>query len=474
LCRVDIIEKAEVVSLVGQKIRALLHEIGPAFEVFSEYRIHLVSQAANDLNLSFVVEEGQAHRLLKKLHSSLVRPMENDLVFGPTWDELQADKLPVSVASEPWWINKRERLLEIGAAQSSAYVYDLKTVNIACRNLRALQNIDRVYYAMKANNHPDILRTVEASGVNLECVSPGEINHVLTLFPDIDRKRILFTPNFAPRAEYEYALEKGVWLTLDDLYPLREWGEIFTGFEILLRLDTGLGRGHHEHVRTAGVHSKFGIPLNELDEAQKLAEKHGISIVGLHAHTGSGILQSDNWQNVAETLIEAAKIFPDVRILDLGGGLGVPEKPGQHALNMQGLDNSLAGLKQAHPQYEFWLEPGRYIVAEAGVLLASVTQTKGKGEVRYVGISTGMNSLIRPALYGAYHEIVNLSRLSESAGFVVNIVGPICESGDKLGSDRLLPVCQEGDVLLIANVGAYGHVMSSNYNLRSPASEVVI
>ena len=474
LCRVDIIEKAEVVSLVGQKIRALLHEIGPAFEVFSEYRIHLVSQAANDLNLSFVVEEGQAHRLLKKLHSSLVRPMENDPVFGPTWDELQADKLPAPVAVEPWWTNKRERLLEIGAAQSSAYVYDLETVNIACKNLRALQNIDRVYYAMKANNHPDILRTVKASGVNLECVSPGEINHVLTLFPDIDRNRILFTPNFAPRAEYEYALGKGIWLTLDDIYPLREWGEIFAGFEILLRLDTGLGRGHHEHVRTAGVHSKFGIPLNELDEAQKLAEKHGISIVGLHAHTGSGILQSDNWQNVAETLIEAAKIFPDVRILDLGGGLGVPEKPGQHALNMQGLDNSLAGLKQTHPQYEFWLEPGRYIVAEAGVLLASVTQTKGKGEVRYVGISTGMNSLIRPALYGAYHEIANLSRLGESAGFVVNIVGPICESGDKLGSDRLLPVCEEGDVLLIANVGAYGRVMSSSYNLRSPAPEVAI
>jgi diaminopimelate decarboxylase/aspartate kinase len=310
--------------------------------------------------------------------------------------------------------------------------------------------------------------------VNLECVSPGEINHVLTLFPDIDRNRILFTPNFAPRAEYEYALEKGIWLTLDDIYPLREWGEIFAGFEILLRLDTGLGRGHHEHVRTAGVHSKFGIPLNELDEAQNLAEKHGISIVGLHAHTGSGILQSDNWQNVAETLIEAARIFPDVRILDLGGGLGVPERPGQHALNMQGLDNSLAGLKRAHPQYEFWLEPGRYIVAEAGVLLASVTQTKGKGEVRYVGISTGMNSLIRPALYGAYHEIANLSRLGESAGFVVNIVGPICESGDKLGSDRLLPACQEGDVLLIANVGAYGRVMSSSYNLRPPAIEIVI
>ena len=335
-------------------------------------------------------------------------------------------------------------------------------------------NIDRVYYAIKANNHPDVLSTVEAAGLNFECVSPGEIEHVLALFPGIDRKRLLFTPNFAPRSEYEYALETGVWLTLDDLYPLREWGESFAGHEIFLRLDTGLGRGHHEHVRTAGVHSKFGIPLFELDEVRQLAENHRVAIVGLHAHTGSGILQSDNWQNVAETLIEVAQTFPDVRILDLGGGLGVPEKAGQQALSMPGLDSSLAALKRRWPQYELWLEPGRYIVAEAGVLLAAVTQTKGKGQVRYVGISTGMNSLIRPALYGAHHEIVNLSRLTESNTHVVNIVGPICESGDKLGTDRLLPGCKEGDVILIANVGAYGHVMSSSYNLRSPAVEIAI
>jgi len=474
LCRVNIIENAEVVSLVGQKIRALLHEIGPAFEVFSEHRIHLVSQAANDLNLSVVVEEGQAHRLLKKLHGSLVRPMENDPVFGPTWDELQAGDLPPATISTPWWSRKREQLLEIGAEYPAAYVYDLDTVHNACDKLASLKNVDQVYYAIKANNHPDILRTIEAAGLNFECVSPGEIDHILTLFPGINPRRILFTPNFAPRSEYEYGLEKGVWLTLDDLYPLRQWGEIFTGREIFLRLDTGLGRGHHEHVRTAGVHSKFGIPLFELEEVRQLVSRHGLKVVGLHAHTGSGILQSDNWQNVAETLIEVAQSFPDVRILDLGGGLGVPEKPGQHALSMPGLDNSLSGLKQTFGRYEFWLEPGRYVVAESGVLLTAVTQTKGKGEVRYVGVSTGMNSLIRPALYGAYHEIANLSRLSESPAHVVNIVGPICESGDKLGTDRLLPVCEEGDVLLIANVGAYGHVMSSSYNLRKPAVEVVI
>jgi len=474
LCRVKFIENAEVVSLVGQKIRALLHEIGPALEVFAEHRIHLVSQAANDLNLSFVVEEGQSHRLLKKLHGSLVRAPQSDPVFGPTWDELQAEPLPAAVAREPWWVGKREQLLQIGAEAASAYVYDLETVQAACERLAALENIDSVYYAIKANSHPDILRTVAATGLNFECVSAGEIDHVLTLFPDIDRRRILYTPNFAPRTEYTYALERDVWLTLDNLHPLREWGEIFAGREVFLRLDTGQGRGHHEHVRTAGIHSKFGIPLFELDEVRELADQHGARIVGLHAHTGSGILQADNWEDVAATLIEVAGQFPDVRLLDLGGGLGVPEKAGQDALDMTRLDASIRQLKLANPQYELWLEPGRYIVAEAGVLLASVTQTKGKGDVRYVGVSTGMNSLIRPALYGAFHEIINLTRLGEAAEHVVTVVGPICETGDKLGTDRLLPLCVEGDILLICNAGAYGFVMSSHYNMRQPATEFTI
>ena len=160
--------------------------------------------------------------------------------------------------------------------------------------------------------------------------------------------------------------------------------------------------------------------------------------------------------------------------MDVGGGLGIPERPGQLRLDLQALDAALAQVRQENPGVELWIEPGRYIVAEAGVLLARVTQLKGKGEVRYVGVATGMNSLIRPALYGAHHEIVNLTRLDEPATEVVDVVGPICESADQLGNDRLLPPTREGDVLLIANTGAYGHAMSSNYNLRAPAPEFLI
>jgi diaminopimelate decarboxylase/aspartate kinase len=243
---------------------------------------------------------------------------------------------------------------------------------------------------------------------------------------------------------------------------------------VFVRIDTGYGRGHHDKVRTAGVHSKFGVPLFELDELEKLVKAAGARVVGLHAHTGSGVFSVDNWASVGETLSTLTERFKDVKIVDLGGGLGVPERLGQTGVELSEFGTALAALKNAHPQLTFWIEPGRFLVAEAGVLLAQVTQLKGKGEVRYVGVATGMNSLIRPALYGAHHEILNLTRLEDLPTEVVNVVGPICESGDQLGTNRLLPPTQEGDVLLIATAGAYGRAMSSTYNLREPAQEFLI
>ncbi len=474
LCKVDVIENVEVVSLVGQKIRSVLHEIGPAFDVFEELPVHLVSQAASDLNLSLVVEEGQSRRIIQSLHELLVHPARQDAVFGPTWEELR-ELAPTPIGlTEPWWARKRAKLIRLAQRHSSAYVYDLESVRAAIGKLQSIRGVDRVLFAMKANSNPDVLRTVHDAGLGFECVSPGEIQRVLDLFPGIDRGRILFTPNFAPRGEYEFGLAEKVWLTLDNLFPLREWGELFTGRDIFLRLDTGHGHGHHEHVRTAGVHSKFGIPLFEIAEAIELARRVSARVVGLHAHTGSGILKADNWRNVARILGSAATDFPHLRILDLGGGLGVPEKRDGRTLDLDAVGASLDEIRAAWPGYQLWLEPGRYVIAEAGVLVTTVTQTKGKGELQYVGVSTGMNSLIRPALYGAYHEIANISRWGEHAADLVNVVGPNCESGDRLGTDRMLPTCREGDVLAIANAGAYGFVMSSRYNLREPAAEVAI
>lgn len=474
LCRVQVIGPCAAVSLVGRNIRAILHRLGEALELFEEQKIYLVTQAANDLNITFVIDEEQGDRLVGRLHEIAIRKMTGDPVLGPTWEELYGPPGKPNGAPRQWWHERRADLLRIGKEHGAAFVYDLETLRQKARALKALPGIDAVLYALKANWHADILRTFAAEGLGFECVSRAEVEHVLRSVPDLDRKRILFTPNFAPRAEYEWALKHDIALTLDNLHPIREWPTLFKGRDVFVRVDTGYGRGHHDKVRTAGVHSKFGVPLFEMEELEKLVEAAGARVVGLHAHTGSGVFTVDNWKQVGDTLADLTTRFKDVRTIDLGGGLGVPERLGQPGVVLAEFGAILTALKAAHPHIAFWIEPGRYLVAEAGVLLATVTQLKGKGEVRYVGVATGMNSLIRPALYGAHHEILNLTRLDEAASEVVNVVGPICETGDQLGVDRLLPPSKEGDVLLVATAGAYGRAMSSTYNLREPAVEVVL
>jgi diaminopimelate decarboxylase/aspartate kinase len=474
LCQVRLIPDCAVVSLVGRKIRTILPRLAPALSAFEEEKIHLVSQASSDLNFTFVIDQTQVERLVSKLHSSMISQSAGSAAFGPTWEELFRERPAPLPREDAWWHRKRERLFDIAGERENAYVYDLETIAKAASDLLGMKSLDRVLYAMKANNNEQVLQTLAQLGVDFDCVSPGEVEHLRKVVPGIDNKRILLTLNFAPRAEYEWAIENELLLTLDNLHPLREWPGIFHGREVFIRLDPGQGRGHHAHVRTAGVHSKFGIPRFELNELVRLVGQANARVVGIHAHSGSGILDPQNWRMVAGELIKAARRFPDVRVLDLGGGLGVPELPGERQFDLAVLDDSLAEIRKACPDYELWLEPGRFLVARAGVLLTHVTQVKGKGEMRYIGVSTGMNSLIRPALYGAYHEIVNLSRLREPATDTVTVVGPICETGDRLGIDRLLPVSREGDVILVLNTGAYGHVMGSNYNMRGIAGEVVI
>jgi diaminopimelate decarboxylase/aspartate kinase len=473
LCRAQVIGPCAALSLVGRNIRGILHDLGAALALFEEQRIYLVSQAANDLNFTFVIDEEQGDRLVLQLHELLIRAAANDLVLGPTWEQLHAPH-DAPAPPAPWWRERRAELLACFGSRDSAYVYDTATVRAAAGELRALASIAHVHYAMKANPHGALLRTLADAGIGFDCVSQGEIEHLLREVPATDRSRILFTPNFAPRAEYQWALAQQLRLTLDNLHPLREWPQLFAGRELFVRIDTGRGHGHHAHVRTAGVHSKFGVPLFEVEELERLARALGARIVGLHAHTGSGNFGIDTWIEVAETLARVAARFPEVAVLDLGGGLGVPDGPSRLPVDILALDRALAEFRTRAPAFELWLEPGRYLVAAAGVLLARVTQLKGKGQVQYVGVATGMNSLIRPALYGAHHEIVNLTRLAEPATETYEVVGPICESADVLGHDRQLPPTREGDVLLIATAGAYGHSMSSRYNLREPAEELLL
>ena len=476
VCRVKVIAPCAAITLVGRGMRSMLHSLSGVLAEFGQLRVHLISQSSNNLNLTFVVDESVVDELLPHLHELLIGAgalrTDDSALFGPSWQALYGSG-ETPVAASAWWREaERERLLALAAEATPRYVYHLPTVRAQARELKTLAAVDRLHYAVKANTHPAILKAIAEEGFGFECISPGELKAVMAAVPE--SAPLLFTPNFAPREDYAWALTTRATVSLDSLYPLEHWGHTFRGREIVLRLDLGRGLGHHEKVRTGGSGSKFGLPVEQLDAFLRLADRHGVTVRGLHAHLGSGILDAGHWGEVYAQLASLAERIGSVAFLDIGGGLGVPSHPGEARLDIAALDKVLREVKAAYPHYQLWMEPGRYLVADAGVLLAKVTQQKGKGALRYLGVDTGMNSLIRPALYDAWHEIVNLTRLDEPATALVQVVGPICESGDVLGTDRRLPEASEGDVVLIAQAGAYGKVMSSPYNLREDAEEVIL
>jgi diaminopimelate decarboxylase/aspartate kinase len=473
VCRVKVIAPCAAVTLVGRGMRSMLHKFSSVLAEFGSLRVHLISQSSNNLNLTFVVDESAASDLVPQLHDLLIKAeamrVEDSAVFGPSWVDLY--KKPLQQQA-PWWRARRGELLKLAQQATPHYVYDLATVRAQAQALRGtLTAVDRWFYAIKANSHPAILREIVDAGFGLECVSPGELVRAREVDAHVD---LLYTPNFAAREDYAAGIAAGARMTLDNLHPLSAWGAMFAGSEIELRLDLDFTRGHHDKVKTGGAASKFGLALSELDEFLRLAKQYNVRIVGLHAHLGSGILDAKHWKEVHAQHASIAEKIGTVRSLNVGGGYGVPARADEAPLDLAAVAAGLAEVKAAYPQFELWSEPGRYLVADAGVLLARVTQLKRKGEFRYVGVDAGMHTLIRPALYEAYHEIVNLSRIDEPATELVQVVGPICESGDVLGNHRRLAAPQEGDVILIAQAGAYGAVMSSDYNLRGRALETTL
>ena len=470
--KVKIVHPCAVVSIVGRRTRAVLHELGPAMSVFQERPVHLISDSADDLNLSFVVDEQDAPALVARLHERLFSTQGGDPRFGPTWEVLGGSP-EVRPAASAWWRVTREELVAIVRDGRPRYVYHLPTVVSRARALAAaLPSTERLYYSMKANPHPALLRALSDAGFGLECVSADEVRHARAV---IGRDTpLLFTPNLCALDEYAAAFEAGADVVIDGPEPLLRRPDLFAGRAIGARVDTGRGLGHHEKVRTAGAQAKFGQPIDEMEAVAAAARDAGATIVGLHAHVGSGILDPTAWEATGERLASLLDRFDAVEWLDPGGGLGVVERPGQRELDLAALEAGLARLRRRFERVGLRLEPGRFLVSEAGALVAPVTQVRTKGGVRFIGLATGMNALIRPALYGAWHGIHNLTRLDEAPAGYAHVVGPICETGDVLGRDRLLPATSPGDVMLIENAGAYGAVMASCYNLREKPEEIVL
>ncbi len=477
VCRVKVITPCSAVTLVGRGMRSLLHKLTDVWSEFGRERVHLISQSSNDLNLTFVLDEALADDLMPRLHELLIHsgamPVDEAEVFGPSWRQIGHEaRAPL----RHWWQQDQcARLLAAAEQGTPRYVYHLPTVRARARALVGVGAVDRRFYALKANAHPAILRALDTEGFGFECVSRAELQHLFSVLPGLDPTRVLFTPSFAPRDEYADALARDVWVTVDSVFPLREWPELFRGRSLVLRIDPGYGLGHHEKVRTGGRQAKFGLPPEALPEFLEAARAIKATISVLHAHVGSGILDVSHWPQVYAQLVNLAESIGTVSAIDVGGGLGVAYEPEGEAFDVAAFAAAMAQIKSLWPQYALWIEPGRFLVAESGVLLTRVTQTSNKLGVRRVGADAGMNALLRPALYNAWHEIVNLTRLDDAPGAPAEVVGPICETGDVLGRRRALPeTTRSGDVLLIAHAGAYGFVMANRYNLRELPQEDVL
>jgi diaminopimelate decarboxylase/aspartate kinase len=228
-------------------------------------------------------------------------------------------------------------------------------------------------------------------------------------------------------------------------------------------------------VRTGGKDSKFGLPVAKVDAFVAIARSLGASVVGLHAHLGSGVETPQHWKQVCDELGGIAERIGSIEVIDIGGGLPIPYTEDDEPFDLEAWGAGLSEIKAAYPGYRLAIEPGRYLVAEAGVLLLTATQVIEKDGIRRVGLDAGMNALIRPALYDAWHDILNLSRLQEAADGVFDVVGPICESSDVFGRRRrLAEATSEGDVVLVADAGAYGFTMANAYNLRALPREEVL
>lgn len=358
------------------------------------------------------------------------------------------------------------------------YVYHAERIKEQYENLlSSFKDVDvRFFYAAKALTNINVLKYVRQIGCSVDCSSINEVK--LALRAGFLPNNILYTSNNIAFEEIAEAKELGVHINIDSLSNLAKFGNKFGHtYPVGIRLRPNIMAGGNLKISTGHSSSKFGVPIEDVEEIVKLQQETNLHIRTLHIHTGSEIKDVEVFARGIELLFDMVKYFPELEVIDLGGGFKVPYMPGE-----QGTDIELLGkkVKEEFEQYEkstgrhlqVWFEPGKYIVSEAGYFITRVNVIKSSGDILFAGVDTGLNHLIRPMFYGAYHEIENISNPSgEKKKY--NVVGNICET-DTFAEDRLLPEVREGDYLVFRNAGAYCFEMASNYNSRFRPAEALI
>ena len=367
------------------------------------------------------------------------------------------------------------------------YVYNEEIIR---KSMETVEGVITKYpytanYSVKANTNIEILKLALDEGLNCDAMSPGEISLLLKAgFPP---EKIFFVSNNVSAEEMQFAIDKGVMVSLDSLDQLDRFGQIKPGGRCAVRINPGVGAGHSEKVVTAGKKTKFAIAEEDIDKIFEIADKYDLKIVGINQHIGSGFLDPTPYIDAVTNLLRIADRFENLEFIDFGGGYGIPyhklddEKPfpmEDFKTKLEPVLDEFVGRYGKAPLFKS--EPGRYCVAEGSVILSRVQAIKTNSGIKYVGCDTGMNTLIRPAMYDSYHdiEVIRNGKVVDRDGNAdmetVNVSGPICETGDLIAKGRLLPKAQTGDLLAILDTGAYGYSMASSYNSRPRPAEVMI
>jgi len=374
-----------------------------------------------------------------------------------------------------------ELLKEFG---SPLYVYNESILRERSRDMARLVSYPhfKSNYSIKANSNLEILKIVREEGLHADAMSPGEI-HVL-LAAGFKPEELLFVTNNVSAEEMKFVIDRGVLISCDSLSQLKQFGKLNPGGKVAIRFNPGVGAGHHEKVITAGKNTKFGVNIELISEVKIILREYGLKLVGINQHIGSLFMESTPYLEGLKSLLRIAEQFEELEFVDMGGGFGIPyhKQDGQERLELIETGRKLTEILEkwttAHNRnIKIKMEPGRYVVAECGVLLGSVHAVKQNGSKNYIGTDVGFNVLIRPAMYDSYHDIEfyrNDEVLKSDKTITASVVGNICETGDIIAKDRELPVAKAGDIIGVMDAGAYGYSMSSNYNNRLRPAEVLI
>lgn len=358
------------------------------------------------------------------------------------------------------------------------YIYDGEKITAQVKSLQeAFSAVPlKIKYATKALSNINILKLIRKAGAGVDAVSIEEVK--LGILAGYTPAEIMYTPSGVAFEEIQEAVQLGIMINLDSLPLMEQFGQVYgNSVPACIRINPHIMAGGNLKISTGHKESKFGISIEQLPQILETVAKYKLQIIGLHIHTGSDILDAEVFLRGGNVLFEAAVQFPDLKFLDFGGGFKVAYKPNDIATDVMEVGKTVGKAfqefcKQYGRQLELWLEPGKFLVSEAGYLLVKANVVKESPTVTFVGVDSGLNHLIRPMMYDAYHSLYNLSN-PEGKKAKYNVVGYICET-DTIASHRELNEVKSGDLLVIKNAGAYGYSMASNYNSRLRPAEVLI